>query len=173
MVVAPTPLLAADRKDRDRLRRRVVFEVPEHGASKVIERRLFDIDPTRGIVSRGERDEAGQPGPSTGSQRELELPRWLAAGVSWRSYGIEHRVQGLADLDVEAGSFHECVVIDAKNAHTLPGGARTDLRSFYCPDVGEAAALVMVGGAWRPAMELESWVSPQAADTKLDTPGAR
>lgn len=166
IITTPAPLLPADQKIRDRLRRRLVYEMPASGGTQLIERRILEIDPSRGVIARPDEAERGGAPPvgkkgvqrrkaTAASAREVELPARLAAHTSWTANGIEHRVRGLADVEVEAGSFARCVVVDAKNARELANGESGDMRSFYCPGVGEVAVLMMVNGAWRPAVELE------------------
>lgn len=175
IVASPAPLLAADQKIRDRLRRRLVYEMPASGATRLIERRILEIDPARGVIAGP--DEAQAPGahpakkpargakPTPEPERQLEMPARLAAGTTWTADGIEHRFQGVADVEVEAGAFRRCAVIDAKKARAQIEGAAIDMRSFYCPDVGEVAVLMMVNGTWRPAVELEQVTSTPSAGT--------
>ncbi len=173
IVTSPSPLLAADQKIRDRLRRRLVYEMPTNGTTRLIERRILEIDPARGVIARPDQAEAdGGRGaekstrgrkPAAAPERYLELPARLAMGTSWVADGIEHRFQGVADVDVEAGSFQRCAVIDAKEARGLANGDKADMRSFYCPSVGEVAVLIMVDGTWRPAVELEQVTSTPSA----------
>lgn len=173
IVASPTPLVAADQKIRDRLRRRLVYEMPAGGATRLIERRILEIDPARGVIARP--DEAAQrsaPPASKGARaakpsaqpgRQLEMPARLAAGTTWTMDGIEHRFQGVADVEVAAGAFQRCAVVDARRAHAASEKRANDMRSFYCPDVGEVAVLMMVNGAWRPAVELEQVTSTPSA----------
>lgn len=165
IVTSPSPVLAADQKIRDRLRRRLVYEMPANGGTRLIERRILEIDPARGVIARpDEAETGGDQKPKKGTRarkepaapaRQIEIPARLGAGTSWTANGIEHRFQGVADVHVEAGSFQGCAVVDAKGARELADGQSGDMRSFYCPGVGEVAVLMMVNGAWRPAVELE------------------
>ncbi|MBK7976529.1 MAG: hypothetical protein IPK07_25755 [Deltaproteobacteria bacterium] len=123
IVTSPSPVLAADQKIRDRLRRRLVYEMPANGGTRLIERRILEIDPARGVIARPDEAETGGDEKKRGTRarkgpaapaRQIEIPARLGAGTSWTANGIEHRFQGVADVQVEAGSFQGCAVVDAK-----------------------------------------------------------
>lgn len=152
---AASPVDKAGKK-HDWLRRREVSELPgDGGPPKLLERWLFEIDPERGIVSIGGEETSSLTGPLVTPGGELEIPKKLTAGQWWIEYKIRYDFRGRTDVDVAAGSYRDCLVIDGAGEHKLPSGERADVRSFYCRDVGLVAQLVMVQGAWRVGLEME------------------
>ncbi len=86
----------------------------------------------------------------------VEMPRHIRAGLTWSAGTVPAKVLGLADVTVAAGDYPGCLVIEQTGGFTLADGTKADVRRFYAPKVGEVFTTVMISGAWRPAMELES-----------------
>ena len=148
------------------LRTREVHDLEADGA-KVSERMVLDPEAAAGVVViAAEMVAKGLPAVTL-PEPVVEMPRRVRADTAWTLWGKPARVLGLADVSVQAGDFAGCLVIEETSAHKLPDGTMADVRRFYAPKVGEVLALVLAGGAWRPALELESWRDLPANATTL------
>ena len=110
------------------------------------------------------------PGADTSGETvpALEMPRHLRAGDEWKAWGVlPSKVLGLADVTVQAGDFARCLVIEETGGHKLPDGTKADVRRFFAPKVGEVLALVLAGGRWVPALELEAVGAYPATTTTM------
>ncbi len=132
------------------------YDLSEPGHPKLVERWMFVRDPARGVLSQGGVETDDLKGPMRPAEPYVEIPRHLTADSVWFD-PLEHRFAGVADVDVGAGSFKGCGVIDAKGEHKLPSGEAADTRTFYCPGVGRVLVLVMAQGRWAPGLELLKW----------------
>lgn len=152
----------------DVLRTREAYDLA--GAGKLAERMVLEPEAEAGVVIvAAEVTATGLPAVKL-SEPVVEMPRHIRAGVEWKAWGVPSRVLGLADVTVQAGDFARCLVIEETGGHKLPDGTKADVRRFYAPKVGEVLALVLAGGAWRPALELEERGAYPANATTLQPP---
>ena len=167
VIVRGVTMLSRDASTRpELLRTREVHDLEADGA-KVSERMVLDPEAAAGVVViAAEMLAKGLPAVTL-PEPVVEMPRRVRADTAWTLWGKPARVLGLADVSVQAGDFAGCLVIEETSAHKLPDGTMADVRRFYAPKVGEVLALVLAGGAWRPALELESWRDLPANATTL------
>lgn len=171
LIVRGVTMLYRGDRPAEVLRTREVYALDEE-AAKLAARMVLDPEAEAGVVVRAAEElETGLPAV-TFSEPKLEMPRHLRAGGEWKAWGVvPSKVLGLADVTVQAGDFAGCLVIEETGGHELPDGSKADVRRFHAPKVGEVLALVLAGGAWRPALELESWgVYPASATTLQPAP---
>lgn len=160
-----TMLYRGDRPP-DVLRTREVYDLAA-AEPKLTERMVLEPEAGAGVaVLAAEEVVTGLPAVTL-SAPVVEMPRHIRAGVEWKAWGIPSRVLGLVDVTVQAGDFAGCLVIEETGGHKLPDGTKADVRRFFAPKVGEVLALVLVGGRWVPALELESWGAYPATATTL------
>ena len=166
LVVRGVTLVNRGDRPADVLRTREVYDL-DAAEPKLTERMVLDPEAAEGVaVLAAEVLATGLPAVAL-SEPVVEMPRHLRAETAWKAWGIPSRVLGLVDVTVQAGDFARCLVIEETGGHKLPDGTKADVRRFYAPKVGEVLALVLVGGRWVPALELESWGAYPATATTL------
>jgi len=171
LIVRGVTMLYQGDRPAEVLRTREVYAL-DGEAAKLAARMVLDPEHTEGVVVIAAEELATGLPAVTFSEPKLEMPRHIRAGGEWKAWGVvPSKVLGLADVTVQAGDFAACLVIEETGGHKLPDGSKADVRRFYAPKVGEVLALVLAGGAWRPALELEEWgVYPASAMTLQPAP---
>ena len=166
LVVRGVTMLNRGDRPADVLRTREVYAL-DAAEPKLTERMVLDPEAAEGVaVLAAEVLATGLPAVAL-PEPVVEMPRHLRADTAWKAWGVPARVLGLADVTVQAGDFASCLVIEETGGHKLLDGTKADVRRFFAPAVGEVLALVLAGGAWRPARELESVGAYPATTTTL------
>ena len=167
LVVRGVTLVNRGDRPADVLRTREVYDL-DGDAAKLSERMVLDPEAAEGVVVRAAEVVATGLPAVTLSRPALEMPRHLRAGDEWKAWGVlPSKVLGLADVTVQAGDFARCLVIEETGGHKLPDGTKADVRRFFAPKVGEVLALVLAGGRWVPALELEAVGAYPATTTTM------